>query len=663
MMSHRRIGLLLLLSTMCLLFSACASPKVQSDLDMSGYFITASEADAAGLQFTGGTPTKFDVAELTKSLIENNQRLADQILQGKIATYTSTDHRLEFDIRLIEMSNHHWADIIRSKANTPTPQGFPATSRLLVATDGTGRVGLNMVKGRIQIVIMAQPVKGANVDRVTSDELLAHVSTIQMDRVPLLGDLSTSNRIDTSDLRVWLIGLQVAAVPVLALVLGLGASLRDIGSIERLFRARNRSRRITFYDLTPDVCLVRRQAARRTAVQALLATAFGVLALVIQLYAIKGSPKAEVAVIPLCFAVAIVLDIYLRTRNANQLPGASGGRFPLIVGTVGAMVVIYAVSFAITAGIDIAVILHGPLVIKCAFALIAFGLGFKALRYSAVPFRFAKRLAQPDVQDALRTDPRAEILLLRSFQDDALTMRMHRSARHSPIELASAESNERFEELLSWSLWRYGPVFAIGQPTTEGHIQPLGAAREFYDEDTWEAAVRLRMMRSSVVVFVVGRSPGLYIEFLKAQRLGVIAKCLFVFPPVEYPELRSRLVVLEAALGLPRGSLPPIDSVGRRLIGMYIGDNGYPVAIGVDGRDDLAYQTLFTVAATFLIQRNQDVRCATGPGPDEPSEQAAAEMVKFDPRQNYSTNHTVLQGLYFLFLMATRRREIVWQDE
>lgn len=163
----------------------------------------------------------------------------------------------------------------------------------------------------------------------------------------------------------------------------------------------------------------------------------------------------------------------------------------------------------------------------------------------------------------------------------------------------------------------------------------------------------MRMGRSSMVVYVVGRSPSLYNEFLNAQRLGVLSRCLFVFPPVDFTELRARLTVFAAASGLPRGALPPIDAHGRQLVGAYIDDDGHAVGVGVNGRDDLAYQTLLTVAAAMLIPRgDKQVRCATGPGPAAPDPDVVANMVKFDPHRDYSTRLTVRWGMIYLFLMA-----------
>lgn len=658
------VVLALMLAAVALFAVSCAAPaKVHSDLELSGLAISAADTAAAGLEFTQQSAESLDVGAVGRTDKANEQRLADQILQGWDVYFESTDHRVELHVRLAEMSNHHWAETVRSKANAPTPEGFPPTTRMLVEEgDGAGRVGVNLVKGRIQVIVLTRSINGPALDRATVDALLAHVSTAQIARIPMLPDLTSTDRIDLSDIRAWLFGLQVTAVPALAMLLAAAASLRDVGALERYFPARLRSRQVTFYDLTPDVQLVRRHSRRRVGVQMLLATVFGVLALLIQLW-LPGAALVKLAVIPVCFALAIVLDVVLRRHDTGEIPGTAGGRLPLIVGTVGAMVVLYIVAFWISSAIALGVLFTGPLFIKVGLVAIAVWLGLKALRYAAVPLRFAKRLAQPTVQQALRTDPRSEVLLLRSFQDDALTMRMHRSARHSPIELASAEPFERFEELLAWSLWRFGPVFAIGQPETDRELPPLGAAREFYDDDSWKDAVRLRMARSSMVVYVVGRSPGVYTEFLKAQHLGVLAKCLFVFPPVDYQELRARLSVLEAAFGLPQGALPPIDSNGRRLIGMYFGDDGHPITVGVDGRDDLAYQTLFTVAATLLIPRSDEKLCpAMGPGPDEPAAGVAAQLVRFDPRQSYTTAPTVGWGLKFIFLMATRRRGIQWQD-
>ncbi|MBB3753805.1 hypothetical protein FHT44_006327 [Mycolicibacterium sp. BK634] len=642
--------------------AACSGAvKQHATMDLRSLMITDAQAGVNGIQFLRRSGGPLDVAEVSYSKLANQQRMGDQILQGWDTYFVSADHRIELHVRLVEMTNHFWADTIRSKANAATPEGFPPSTRMLLLGDGSGRVGVNLVKGRVQAIILVRPLDNAALDEMTVNTVLKHAAGVQIDRIPDVPDLTSDTRIDTSDLRAWLIGMQIVAVPVVAAVLALAATLCDIGTLERLFPARSRSRRVTFYDLTPDVRRARRVASRRVGVQMLLATAFGVLALVLQLV-VKGSALLHLAFVPLCFAVAIALDVVLRSREPEEIPGVSNGRLPLIVGTIGAMAVMYGSAFMVLAGIAIGVLFNGAITIKVVLVVICVMLGMRALKYSALPLRYAKRFVQPDVRQALQLDPRQEVLLLRSFQDDTLTMRMHRSARHSAIELASAETFERFEELLAWSLWRFGPVFAFGQPETQGQLQPLGAAREFYDDSTWEEAVRLRMKRSSMLVYVVGRSQSLYTEFIKAQQLNVVSKCLFVFPPVDFTELRARLTVFEAAFSLPPGALPPIDSRGRRLIGAYIGDDGYLVAVGVNGRDDLAYQTVFTVAAAMLIPRDQQLRSASGPGPIVPDANVSANMVKFDPRRDYSSKPTVWWGLTYLLLMARRRRAIEWQD-
>jgi hypothetical protein len=656
------VGAALTLFFLTLTAAACNPAKPHPTLDLGSLTISATQIGAEGTQFTKRSDGPLNIADVADSKFANQQRLGDQILQGWDAYFESTDHRAELHIRLVEMTNQHWAETIRPKADAPTPEGFPASTRMLELGDGSGRIGVNMAKGRVQVIILMRALNKNALDRTSAEAVLARAATTQLNRIPVAQDLNSDNKIDISDLRDWLIGSQIAAVPLVALVLAVTATLRDIGTLERLFRGRVRSRRATFYDLTPDVRRARRAVAPRIAMQLLLATAFGALALVLQL-TIKGSALLHLAFVPLCLASAIAFDAVLRSRNPSELPASSNGRLPLIIGTVGAMAVIYAVAFMVLGGIAVGVLFTGASLIKAFLVMMFIAIGLRTLKYAAVPLRFAKRLVQPNVQQALASDPRQEVLLLRSFQDDALTVRMHRSARHSPIELASAEPFERFEELLAWSLWRFGPVVAIGQPVTQGQLQPLGAAREFYTDSTWEDAVRVRLGRSSMVVYVVGRSPSLYTEFIKAQSLGVLSKCLFVFPPVGFPELRARLVVFEAAFGLPRGALPPIDAQGRRLVGAYFGDDGYLVAVGVNGRDDLAYQTLFTVAATMLVPRSDEqLRCATGPGPDIPADDVAAQMVKFDPRQDYSTNPTARWGLTYLFLMARRSRAIDWQD-
>ncbi|MFD6108310.1 hypothetical protein ACFWFQ_37295, partial [Nocardia salmonicida] len=136
-------------------------------------------------------------------------------------------------------------------------------------------------------------------------------------------------------------------------------------------------------------------------------------------------------------------------------------------------------------------------------------------------------------------------------------------------------------------------------------LPTLGAARAYFpgDDDTWKQAVRAHLRHSSLVVFIVGRSPGLAWEYRNARREGSLAKCLFVFPPVETDELRHRVMVLAGSLQLAAHTLPPLSQDGPYLIGLMFDEHGTPIWQFVDGRDDLAYRALFEDEAEKITTR------------------------------------------------------------
>ena len=645
-----------------LTFAGAASADDGSSLDLGSLVITDDQAASGGMEFRRSSHDAFDPrAVIAPGPRVDLQRASEVVRQGWDTFFLSTDGRTELHIRIIEFVNNHWATRVRARAIEPTPSGFPPDTRILTNDEGTF-VAASVIKRRIQVIVYVQrpgPDQPA-IDRPTADAVLRHVLSEQLSRLPETPDLDSSTRFDVSDLQILIIGLQIVAIPTIALWLIISATLRDSGTLERFFPGRRRARAVTFYDLAPAARKVRRRALRRTGFQLVVATAVGVVVLLLQIPV--PNVLVELALLPVALAVAIVVDVFMSSRRSDGSSFEKQSRFPIICGTIGAMVVLYAVAFLVFGAISfLALFDSGSWVVKLLLVAIPLVLGLRALKYAALPMRFAKRLVARDVAETLATDPRQEIVMLRSFQDDGLMMRMHRSARHNPIELASAQPFERFEELIAWSLWRFGPVVAIGQPTTEGHLRPLGAAREFYSDDDWQDGVRERMRTSSIIVFVVGRSPGLWWEVTAARRLGFLEKCLFVFPPVDYVELADRLCVLSAALGLEQGTLPTVDSKGRRLVGLYFDDTGQPIAVGVDGRDDLSYQTLFESVAPKLITRKKHSHVVGADAAEEPGQDVASLMDRFDPFKSYSKEPSVWSGLSYVVSMLMRR-QITWLD-
>lgn len=157
---------------------------------------------------------------------------------------------------------------------------------------------------------------------------------------------------------------------------------------------------------------------------------------------------------------------------------------------------------------------------------------------SALALRSARRCTALSAPEAMAADSRPMVLYLRSFGDDRLRMRAHRSGRHSFVERIGPGRRDFVEEIFVDKLWRYGPVVAVGQP--QETQPPIGAAREQLSERQWRNTVERRMSKAALIVVMLGRTAGLAWEIETLVRLRLWHKVLLVFPPVGVRELESR---------------------------------------------------------------------------------------------------------------------------
>lgn len=88
--------------------------------------------------------------------------------------------------------------------------------------------------------------------------------------------------------------------------------------------------------------------------------------------------------------------------------------------------------------------------------------------------RFGRRLRAAELFAAIQADKRPPILYLRSFEEDRLKVSAP-SLRRTLAERLLGRRMRRFEEVLAWSLSRYGPVTAISPPGRK--LATLGAAK------------------------------------------------------------------------------------------------------------------------------------------------------------------------------------------
>lgn len=173
--------------------------------------------------------------------------------------------------------------------------------------------------------------------------------------------------------------------------------------------------------------------------------------------------------------------------------------------------------------------------------------GLALLALGAPVLRSARRRSRLDAQRLRSTDPRGEILYLRSFGDDTLDVPTTFSARRPFLESFTLRGREPFEECIAWQLGAFGPVVAVGEPGRS--TDSLGAARELLPDDRWQVEVSELMEVAQAVVVVVGRSDGLRWEIEQVVQRGHLDKTMFVAPPVDDAEARARFARLAHVVG------------------------------------------------------------------------------------------------------------------
>jgi FHA domain len=157
-----------------------------------------------------------------------------------------------------------------------------------------------------------------------------------------------------------------------------------------------------------------------------------------------------------------------------------------------------------------------------------------------------RRYFQIDADALLRSDTRAPILFLRSFEDEE--------------KLTFAQSGQALfdyslETRLSRHFMHFGPFVAVGSPQDE--LPQLGAARARLSEDEWRGRVRQWMRSSQVILIYAGSTYWINWELTTLARRGHMHKVVLLIPPRRGWATRSRKVVddIRARLTCVRGAL------------------------------------------------------------------------------------------------------------
>jgi hypothetical protein len=168
-------------------------------------------------------------------------------------------------------------------------------------------------------------------------------------------------------------------------------------------------------------------------------------------------------------------------------------------------------------------------------------------------FIYLKKYHATRARELRGRDFRPPILYLRSFGDDE----QFKARRGRGIYF---DSGKTFEEVIVGELKRHGPVIAIGRPGEK--IPPLGAARAYVDDESWQAEVSKLARDSRLVVLMLGGTAGVAWEFCRLVELDAHHKLVLVMPPVGEEELNRRwdsfciTVENRQRLSIPRGVVP-----------------------------------------------------------------------------------------------------------
>lgn len=273
--------------------------------------------------------------------------------------------------------------------------------------------------------------------------------------------------------------------------------------------------------------------------------------------------------------------------------------------------------------IDRAAVADAPFAAFAMSAAAAAILGAVAFGLFVVAGRLRKRLRRmvfPTAERLLSEDDRAPIVLLRSFADDALTIKreveiqeLARDGDEQRWETQTLLRDVSFEEAVGDRLQRYGPLVAIGDPNEEDPL--TRASRAFVSDDDWRAFVRDWMEKARYLVVICAPTDGLMWEVEQIVAREHLGKTLFLAPPSRSRGLlgiggggdaaEARRAAIRKTLSLVDGLTP--DALGDldRTIALHRADSERWFALGARRHREEQYERAIDLAVFQLHQAAQ----------------------------------------------------------
>jgi hypothetical protein len=177
-----------------------------------------------------------------------------------------------------------------------------------------------------------------------------------------------------------------------------------------------------------------------------------------------------------------------------------------------------------------------------------------------------------------------DIVFLRSFQDDGLSIRARGDSR-GIVDRLTMRHRHGYERLLVASMQHFGPVVAIGEPRER--LPPMGAFRLYYEDDEWQDAVTRMLSAARFVVLSLGETPSVGWEITKLKEMNLLGRTVFLIPPVDSTARRRRLQLLMTNLGVEPTFLEETEP-GVEYVGVMF-QHGRPVPLASAAYDYASY--------------------------------------------------------------------------
>jgi hypothetical protein len=274
---------------------------------------------------------------------------------------------------------------------------------------------------------------------------------------------------------------------------------------------------------------------------------------------------------------------------------------------------------------------------------------------SGLPYLVGRRLGQRHARAILDQDRRPPVLFLRSWVDDHLRMRAHRTGRHAVLERLSFRRWDRFEEILVAEVWRHGPVVGLAEPGTR--LPPLGAVRQAESDQDWVRVVEQYIDKSALILMTVDRTRSLAAEMRAIVERGALRKAVFVFAPIaDGAERARREDLLCRVVGFPIEAFAAVHLSNRSVLAVTWGSIG-PAIFVAEVADDVSYEAALDAAVAAL--RTPPTAGAAGsraPMPTAVPADRVAEMLAIRPRASrprrpWYLNRVTVVGVWLAVLV------------